>query len=52
MPKLCVRCHVNNATVPDRENIGRPIKKLCIECHADDLKSDMQTIIALHKKTK
>ena len=46
--KLCVVCHKNPREVPDRERMGRPIKRVCRKCHALRLAGDMQRIIALH----
>ena len=45
--KLCIIGATKEATVPDRtqENIGRPIKKLCDDCHGDRLKGDLARIL-------
>ncbi len=43
--KLCEVCRVNPATVPDRERMGRPIKRVCSECHADRLRGDWAVIM-------
>ena len=46
----CILCHVNEAAVPDRERMGRPIKRVCRECHADRLQEDWIAIMARRKK--
>jgi hypothetical protein len=40
----CILCGVNEAQVPDRERMGRSIKRVCRQCHADRLKGDMIAI--------
>ena len=45
MKRLCIICHVNPAQVPDRERMGRPIKRVCRECHRDRLVGDLQRIM-------
>ncbi len=42
----CIICHTRKAEVPDRERMGRPIKRLCIKCHADRLRGDIKNILA------
>ena len=42
--KLCEVCHVNPATVPDRERMGRPINRVCSNCHADRLRGHWKVI--------
>lgn len=39
MPKLCVRCGKNKPTVPDNTRMGRPILRVCSECHAIGLRN-------------
>lgn len=41
MIKKCEICGVSPATVPDRERIGRPVKRLCSPCHTLKLVGDM-----------
>ena len=48
--KLCIICHKEPAEIPDREVMGRPIKKICKKCHSERLKQDMQIISNLHMK--
>ena len=38
---MCEICHKNHAEVPDRERMGRPINRICLECHAKRLKMDI-----------
>lgn len=33
--KLCIVCGKRKAEVPDRNRIGRGVKRVCRECHAD-----------------
>jgi hypothetical protein len=42
MPKLCELCGLRRAELPDRNRMGRPIKRLCRECHAERLVGDMR----------
>jgi hypothetical protein len=42
---ICRICHLNVATVPDRDIPGRPIKRLCSECHAERLRGDLRRIL-------
>lgn len=44
--KLCERCHQYKAEVPDRNRMGRPIKRLCRRCHSDELIEDLLRIEA------
>lgn len=48
----CVLCHVNEAQVPDRERMGRPIKRVCRACHVDRLKGDLIAIAIRANKEK
>lgn len=42
--KLCILCHQRPAVVPDRDQMGRPIKRVCRECHAARLRGDLVEI--------
>ena len=42
---LCVVCHTRKAEVPDRERMGRPVKRVCRECHAERLRGDVERIL-------
>ena len=50
--KLCKLCHKEPAEVPDRERMGRPIKRVCRKCHADRLGGDLAVILAEHNRKK
>ena len=52
--RLCIVCHVRPAAVPDRNlgGIGRPIKKVCSECHAVRLKGDIERVLEAHARRK
>lgn len=42
--KLCEVCGVNKATIPDRNRQGRPINRLCSECHGKRLAGDFAAV--------
>jgi len=42
MKKLCVVCGKNEAMVPDRNRPGRPIKRVCRQCHGARLADDLR----------
>ena len=46
--KMCEVCHKNTAEVPDRERMGRPINRICRECHAKRLRGDMGVVVEVH----
>ena len=48
---LCIVCHERKAELPDRERMGRPIKRVCRQCHSDRLRGDMVKILE-HEKRK
>lgn len=50
--KMCEICREKPATVPDRERMGRLIKRVCLSCHALRLVGDMKRIMELHEKRK
>lgn len=43
--KLCTLCRENIAELPDRYILGRPIKRICFDCHRVRLKKDLSKII-------
>lgn len=49
MPTMCVVCHERPARVPDRERMGRPIKRICRECHAQRLIADLEHALKVHE---
>jgi hypothetical protein len=50
--KMYEICGEKPATVPDRERMGRPIKRVCLSCHSRRLIDDMKYIVELHEKRK
>ena len=48
--KMCEICHKNPAEVPDRERMGRPINRICLECHTKRLKEDMDRSLELQRR--
>lgn len=52
MPKLCIVCNVKPATVPDRARMGRPIKRVCRDCHGLRLRSDLVKIMTNEMKKR
>jgi RNA polymerase-binding transcription factor DksA len=50
--KMCEICGKNPAEVPDRERKGRPINRLCLECHTKRLKTDMAQSLFMQKKRR
>lgn len=46
----CIVCRTNKAEVPDRERMGRPVKRLCRGCHVLRLQSDLIRIMNLEAK--
>ncbi len=50
--KLCELCRKDKAAVPDRERMGRPIKRVCLMCHADRLRGDIESILKRKQETK
>lgn len=45
---LCVVCHQRPAAIPDRNRMGRPIKRVCRPCHAERLTGDLKEALRLH----
>jgi pimeloyl-ACP methyl ester carboxylesterase len=41
----CIVCHEREARVPDRNRPGRPIKRVCRECHAARLTGDLTALL-------
>jgi hypothetical protein len=48
--KLCEKCGKNPATLPDRNRMGRPIKRICSECHSGLLRGDLERVLNNMKK--
>ena len=49
---ICIVCGIEKAIIPDRERMGRPIKRLCLKCHRQRLKEDIQMIMALDAENR
>ena len=47
---MCILCRRNKATVPDRSRPGRPVARLCVECHRDRLARDMLEVVKAARK--
>jgi hypothetical protein len=43
--RLCIICKSRPAAVPDRMRTGKPIKRVCKECHSQRLRGDLVKII-------
>lgn len=52
MARLCILCELRPAELPDREQMGRPIKRVCRECHRRRLAGDLQVILAERDKQR
>lgn len=52
MPKFCMYCGVNKATVPDRNRMGRPINRVCTSCHGKLLMGDWAEILRLQAERR
>jgi len=50
--KKCIVCRVNPPTVPDRGKMGKPIKRICLQCHAKRLLGDLDHCIQLETERR
>lgn len=50
--KTCILCGKNPRELPDRNIQGRPIKRVCRECHAGRLRGDIVTVLEANKPKK
>lgn len=50
--RKCNVCWERPAEVPDRNVMGRPIKRVCKQCHAARLAGDLRSILAIQAKRK
>lgn len=48
--KPCIVCRERPATVPDRNQGGRLINRVCAECHRERLRDDLRHVLAVHKR--
>lgn len=39
--RSCILCRQRPAAVPDRNRPGRPVKRICRECHAERIANDL-----------
>lgn len=49
MARRCELCRRRPAAVPDRYRMGRPIKRICRQCHAGRLRGDLAGILRRHQ---
>jgi predicted CXXCH cytochrome family protein len=49
---MCELCHQHPATVPDRNRMGRPIKRVCSGCHSERLRADAKRVIDYYEQLK
>jgi len=45
MGRKCIVCRDRDAEVPDRERMGRPIKRVCKICHGLRLAEDVRKLL-------
>lgn len=50
--RSCEVCGERPAAVPDRNRIGRPIKRICRECHAARLRGDLRKVLKAYEQKK
>ena len=50
--KKCSICRIWPAELPDRERGGRPIKRICFECHKERLMGDVRAILYNKQRTE
>jgi len=47
--RVCIVCRANPPELPDRNRMGRPIKRICRECHAKRLQRDFRYIYEMSR---
>jgi len=52
MLRKCERCGQRPAAVPDPERMGRPIRRICSECHAGGLRTGFLVALGLQLEEK
>ena len=52
LPRLCERCGKRPAAVPDPERMGRPIRRICSECHAGGLRAGFLLSLSLQQEER
>ena len=50
--RMCIVCHKRPPAVPDRNVMGRPIKRVCLECHGERLRMDLLSGLARMQPNK
>lgn len=51
--KLCIVCGERPREVPDRnKQFGRPIERVCRQCHAHRLAGDLRYVFKVHEARK
>ena len=50
--KMCEICGQEKAAVPDRNRMGRPIKRICQSCHALRLTGDLRRVMELREANR
>lgn len=50
--KMCTICGLQPVETRDRNVMGRPIKRLCKECHEKRLCDDLKAIMLSHMKER
>ena len=46
--RMCIICRERPAELPDRNAMGRPIEKVCRQCHGDRLRGDVARVLEKH----
>jgi hypothetical protein len=52
MPKLCELCQERPASIPDRNREGRPINRICSQCHRIRLAGDLRNVLVVEYKKR
>ena len=52
VPRKCERCGQRPAAVPDPERMGRPIRRICSECHAGGLRAGFLVALSLQQQER
>jgi hypothetical protein len=50
--RKCERCGKRPAAVPDPERMGRPIRRICSECHAGGLRAGFLVALSLQQQER
>lgn len=52
LTRKCERCGKRPAAVPDPERMGRPIRRICSECHAGGLRAVFLVALSLQQEER